>query len=261
MTRLISCIIMIICAAATLNAETRNVVFQWNDTYNIGGDPTNPNEEYLTIDQDTMRIVIVAGVQGKTFEFEARTQTRETENDPWVDADPGIINSIYAAENAGAVALTIVGHNGHAQGAEDVQEINLGASGVIGVIGEVVLSGDLAADGPVLASSLAGPMEVEGEILNNIQIAKLAGNISCANMRNLSMTGTESEPHPPCIYIDGMYQHRISMNAEYRSATICTLYLGGAWERTESWICTSFTICGSTETAWGISSSGKTWAT
>jgi hypothetical protein len=51
MRRLISCIALILCAAAIAKAETRNVIYQWNDTYNIGDDPTDPDSNYLTIVQ------------------------------------------------------------------------------------------------------------------------------------------------------------------------------------------------------------------
>jgi len=51
----------------------------------------------------------------------------------------------------------------------------------------VLRSSDLAADGPVLADAITGPLIVGGEILDDITVGSLGGDIVCENLRNLTM--------------------------------------------------------------------------
>ena len=108
-------------SVTSVHGETRNRIYQWNNTYNIGGDPTNPNTTYLTINQGNQQITIVLGVTDQTFEFEARTEELQAEE--WVDIGEGDINLIEADANAGAVTITILPTGTHTHGAGNVKEM------------------------------------------------------------------------------------------------------------------------------------------
>jgi hypothetical protein len=125
-------------------------------------------------------------------------------------ATPANINWIHVQSGVGNVEVHVYWEDPYGNvlpGAYDLKEINLAATGVTGTIGKVVLANDLAEDGPVLATTLAGPVQVTGEILDDITIVVLSGDIACVNMQNLSMTGAAGTP-PPNITIAGTYRHR-----------------------------------------------------
>jgi len=144
MRRLITCTILFLCTASTLNAQTRNWIYQWNNAYNIGNDPNSPDPEYLEIIQSGRRITINQGIQNATFEFEARKQ--KWEGGQWVDDGPGDINKMEALENAGPVAITVVGHGGHVFGASNVLLLQLNQAGVNSSVKKFNIKHDLGDD-------------------------------------------------------------------------------------------------------------------
>jgi formylmethanofuran dehydrogenase subunit C len=126
---------------------------------------------------------------------------------------------------SGTVKIEVLPGPGYTYGAANVKQINLNATGVTGIIGQMFISGDLAEDGPVLASSLVGPVQVTGEILDDITIGALSGDISCANMGNIYMDGVSGDP-APSITIEGAYDHHLWINASKTTGTIGSLHLG-----------------------------------
>ncbi len=93
---------------------------------------------HYTINQGQKRVTILLGVQYEIFEFEAGLY--DDPNDPNSYAGPGIINGIEVDPNAGEVAITVVGHDGHTYGAQDVGKILLDVTGVVGTVVDVDLS-------------------------------------------------------------------------------------------------------------------------
>lgn len=145
MKRLLIYAVLVAVSVSTVHAETRNRIYQWNNTYNIGGDPTDPDTDYLSIDQGLQEVTIVLGITGETFVFEARTE--ELQGEEWVDQGPGDIDLIEADVDAGEVTITILPTGTHTWGARDVKEIDLDATGVDSDIADMTISGDLATQG------------------------------------------------------------------------------------------------------------------
>ncbi len=159
MNRGIAWFILVCMGACTGMADIDNVIKQHNRDLELG--------THYNINQYTQQIQIKLAVSGEVFEFEARLE------EDTVDIGPGDINYIYADEDAGNVALTIVGHDGHTYGARNVQQINLVASGVQSTILGLDISGDLGELDPVLASVITGPFIVGDDILDDIEVVKL----------------------------------------------------------------------------------------
>ena len=78
----------------------------------------------------------------------------------------------------GTVTVHILHPTAGVYGASDVKEINL-SNATNGNIARIYISGDLGEDGPVVANSIAGSVGVDGEILDDITIDMLGGNIVC----------------------------------------------------------------------------------
>jgi hypothetical protein len=146
-------------ACASASAAT-NVIVQHNANLHEG---TN-----YYIFQLEMRVTIILGVEGETFEFEAMTV--EDPNDPnGTYVSEGDINSITALENAGPVTITVVGQPGHDFGARDIGEIDLDNTGVTGTIAALTMSGDFGAAGP-MSTHYAGALSIAGAALSDINI-------------------------------------------------------------------------------------------
>jgi len=160
MKRLLIYAALVAVSVSTVHAETRNRIYQWNNTYNIEGDPTDPNTDYLQINQGAKTITIVLGITGQTFVFEARTE--ELQGEEWVDIGPGDINQIEANAYAGDVTITILPSGTHTYGAANVKKIIIRGTGIDGVIAGITISGNLATDGDVMCNDITGDIDVAG---------------------------------------------------------------------------------------------------
>jgi len=139
---------------------------------------------HYVIVQGTNRVEILQGVQGEGFEFDARLE------EGGEDLGPGDINLIVASANAGPVAISVVGHDGHTYGAENIKEIDLSASGVDGEIVAITMSGNLGDLGPTLADTISGIVQVDGEAISDtIEVTTLTGGIQCETLFDLLVHG------------------------------------------------------------------------
>jgi hypothetical protein len=162
MKRLLIYTALVVLSVTSVHAETRNRIYQWNNTYNIDEDPLDPNPTYLSIDQFTQEVTIVLGITDETFVFEARTQ--ELQGQEWVDIGPGDIDLIQANVDAGDVTITILPTGVHTWGAQHVKEINLDATGVTGVIAGINISGNIATTGDAVCQNITGAINIGGNL-------------------------------------------------------------------------------------------------
>jgi hypothetical protein len=168
---------------ARLQAELINEIRQHNPAY-------EPPGTYYQLELDN-QVRILEALAGETFEFEAVLL------DAGQYVGRGIINRIIADAGAGDVTITVVGHDLHPYGAEDIGEINLSA--VAGTIGALDISGDFGDVGPMLASN-AGALSVGGEVVNDIDIdneitaliigGDLAADLTCNTLLEASFGGS-----------------------------------------------------------------------
>ncbi len=195
-------ILYALCTVSTASAD--NFIREWGGAQ--GG--------YI-IDQADRKITITApGI----YKFEA------TDGD-----DLGTIDKIVIVEGGftGQVYLYVARDDeaGGGDGALDVELIDLtGASA--GRIKELRIAGDLAADGPVRATSISGPFTVGDDILDDIEVEVLGGDISCHSMRDLTVSArTESSPRPPniTVYTLAWYNHTIDV----RHGSLHQVYIWG----------------------------------
>jgi len=203
--------------AAQLQAQPVNEIRQHNPMY--GEEPG----QYWRI-EPVDRVRILQSIPGQTFEFEAvLVEAGQPDR-------PGIMSSIVADAYAGAVTITVVGHDGHDYGAEDIGEINLSATGVTGTIEALTISGDFGAAGPMLAVSagalsiggdLLGELWVEGEISGPLTIhGAQRGDIACSGARDITLLGQVE--HTGLIHVGGPYAHAIRI-AGTHSGTVAVV--------------------------------------
>jgi hypothetical protein len=187
--------LVLLCAlgaiVATGSAQTVNKIYQHNGAYQDPNDPNLPNLYYYYVAQGAQTIVISHGIDGQTFVFEAALENNG------VYEDPGDIRSIIAVEDAGTVALTIVGQPGHDFGAREVGTIQLAVSGVTGTVEALTISSTLNGQGPSQAHA-AGVLNIGNDVLDNIDIAQgigsltiggaLSADVSCATLGDVKIT-------------------------------------------------------------------------
>jgi hypothetical protein len=196
-------------SATVALGQLTNRLLQNNPEYQDPNNPKLPNLYYYTPDQELKKFTIHHAIEDEPFEFEAVLVDSEDGNDPY--RGPGDILSIIADPNSGPVVITIV-HPGPfvTYGARDVGNIDLVADGVTGIIGQVLITGNLTdPDDPnthVLATAISDPLTVNGDITQLVQVAWLAGNITCQSMGDLSVTGAaQGNPFSPSITIYDSY--------------------------------------------------------
>ena len=110
---------------------------------------------------------ILQAVPGETFEFEAREEVNGQ------DIGPGDIGIITLA-NAGTVTVTLVGHDGHLNGARDVLQIDLDEFGVTSTIANLKTSGQAGTTGPIVADTIG-----------TMNIWTLVNDITCGSLFSL----------------------------------------------------------------------------
>jgi len=144
MCRIFPVPLLFACAVPIAFSQTQNHVYQHNLAYQDPTDPNLPNIYYYDVVHEQGLVVIHHALQGHSFDFEAAVLDG---NGQYVE--PGHIESIAADENAGAVTITLVGHNGHPAGAKDVDAITLIGQGLSGMLDDLAISGDLGTDQPI----------------------------------------------------------------------------------------------------------------
>ncbi len=189
---------MAIAVCASVAAQGNNRILQYNQAYE---NPPDSNDPYYVIDQFQQQVTIRRGIDGETFWFEADVVSGGQV------IGHGNINLIQADPNAGPVAITVADYaQGYDRpGAFNIREINLNASGVVGTIEHLKITGLLGEYGPITAHALTGTCDVGASILNPITLDSLAGDIECHAMyADLTVMG----PDPlatPTISIWGTY--------------------------------------------------------
>jgi|GEM_PF-2525326 len=134
------------------------------------------------------------------------------------DPSTGVIDNITVDPNAAGDFSLTIGYpadpndpnsplDPNTPGALNWNEGDLTYAGGTSTIFGAKLAGSMCANGPLLVDMTTGPLIVEGEILDDVTINTLGGDIVCENMRNLTMHTTASEPHPPDITIEGRVAH------------------------------------------------------
>lgn len=174
-------------------SDPNNVIWQHNPQLTEG--------THYTINQSQRRVTIIQGVIDQTFEFEAGLYGGDP-SDPDEYVGPGNIDYILAAENAGPVNITVVGHNGHQFGALNVGQVDLDAAGVTGTIVDLLIDGDLAEFGPVRAA-VVDYISLNGNILDDVELGLLTGWVWCIRMRGL--TATTSPAGTAGIYVESSW--------------------------------------------------------
>ena len=208
MRRALVCLFVMLCASSTLQAQTINWIFQWNDTYNDPNDPNYPNLDYFDIQESWAEIYIYDAEPNEPFEFEARTQEWDPNSGQWNDIGDGSIVYIGDPNSGPPIGFTIVidGQGAHTYGAENVKEISFDSYANL-TIGRVEISGDLGdpndPNAVIQADTITGPLLIYGNIADDIEIDSLEGDIECADMQDLTANGSMNNPS---ISIGGTYQ-------------------------------------------------------
>lgn len=152
-----------------------------------------PNIQYTIYQEEHMIVLESPG----TFKFWAYDPA-----DP--NRPPGHIESITVAPGVTGVINVYIAHPDGPEfwGAQDVDVVNLSGQAETN-IGELRTYGNLAADAAVWATRLTGTCAVRGDILHDVQVASLFGELRCRTMRNLTVTdptpgpaGTRIAPGP-----------------------------------------------------------------
>ena len=91
-------------------------------------------------------------------------------------------------------------NGGGGDGAANVDEINLSTATTSNIM-LIDISTNLGDIGNIVATTISGPISVDGDIVNDIVITALLGDISCDDMADLYVTGTGT--HTGDIDING----------------------------------------------------------
>ncbi len=172
----VSCVLSIcILCGVTIAQVPEYVIYQHNIFYNDPVDPNLPNPYYYEIDPVNKWVTIHHAVAGEVFEFEAVV---------WNDGAyirPGNMNLITADEDAGPVAIAVIGNinqqHGEPYGARHIQALTLDADGVTGVIQELKIDGTLGTTATTDVDAIAGACETLG-IGRPLEVGTLSGSFA-----------------------------------------------------------------------------------
>jgi len=153
-------------ACAMASAEVENVIIQHN--------PQLIELVHYVIYDESQVIVILQGSATETFEFEAVA----LENGEYQNA--GNIRQIFAVQGVGPVTITVLGHNGHEYGAEEIGEIDL-SEAMPGHIAGLTVNQNLGqVDGtpadPSSVGAISGPFTITREISQPLTIDAISGD-------------------------------------------------------------------------------------
>ncbi len=219
--------LVLACAVPIAFSQTQNHVYQHNLLYQDPSDPNLPNIYYYDVVHEQGLIVIHHALEGQSFEFEAAVLDG---NGQYVE--PGHIESIAADENAGPVTITLVGH-GHDYGAQDVDAITLMVGGVNGIVGDVIISGNMAADAILTAHDIAGtcligdPSDPQtGHVLNPIVLDCFSGTLECNELRNFTVENGCPGLPAATLKVHGSYSHTLTIAGSPTDPELALVYIG-----------------------------------
>ncbi len=130
-------------AASGAQAQYHNDVYQWNPAYLTNPDNPRSFNTYYCECFDGFTVFIYQAIEDEPFEFEGVTLVDLTDEYYGL----GDITLIQALDDAGPVAVTVVGHEGRTYGANNVPSIDLNVpygSGVTGTLAAMKIAGDSA---------------------------------------------------------------------------------------------------------------------
>jgi hypothetical protein len=205
-------------ATAISVANARNVIREWG-----GHDPNQFFVEISLLNGDDIAVHILANSQPELpWKFEAFNS---------VTQQPGYINSITIepGRTLGGIHLSVIGNGNenppHKHGAAQLKALDLVTNGDgTNVLGTIDLTGNLAANGPIFASGIAGACTVGGSVLHAITVDQdieatiritgfVKAALTCGSLHDLTVSGVGSSLFaPPDITINSSYAHHMSVN-------------------------------------------------
>ena len=85
------------------------------------------------------------------------------------------------------------------------------------------ISTNLGDIGNIVATTISGPISVGGDIVHDIEITSLLGNISCDDMADLDVTGTGTHTGDIAIDANGNGTHSGNIEIDGTTTVICSL--------------------------------------
>jgi hypothetical protein len=163
------------CVSFTTLALGANWIQEWGGA---------PNIQYRVVQEEHTILLQSPG----TFKFWAY----DPEDPNW---PPGHIESITVAPGVTGVINLYIAHPDGPEfwGAQDVDVVDLSGQAETNIC-ELRTYGNLAADGDVRATRLTGPCHVRRNILHDIHLASLYGELRCRTMQNLTVTDPAPGP-------------------------------------------------------------------
>ena len=179
-----------------------NYISEWYD---------DPNGAY-EINQSEQSVTILAP---GTYGFEAVDGEQLGDID-LIETDPNGI--------AGAVYLYVERdpNEGTGPGARDVKEINLSTAQSSEVSG-LKIERDLGEFGHIVAGRISGDFIVGQDILHDMEIETLLGNVQCDGMGNFTVTGGPTARHTGSIFVTSAY----AAHMDIRGSMDGTIYMVG----------------------------------
>jgi hypothetical protein len=176
-------LIVVLCTAA-IATESLGRITEWG--------PAEEGVHFLTFDSPPRIDILAPG----TYWFQAvDDQTGSLEDINLIQILPGTSGTV-------TVFVERDPAEGGGPGAQNVQQVNLSSLGD-GLIGGLNVAGNLGKVGQtIIATEMAGPIIVGGNIVSDIHLETFAGSITAYDMLNLSVTG--DGPHTGDITLSGL---------------------------------------------------------